>query len=268
MTANDGDGRDADASDPGDWCQGSSSSWHGTLVSGIVGALTNNATGIAGTMWHGRILPVRVLGKCGGVDSDIIAAVLWAAGIHVNGVPDNPDPATIINMSLGSTGICPASWQDAISPRSWRAEYSWWSPRATRAGRFLRLQTARALLPSPACDTPAPKWDSAASAPRLRSAHRAAIASTRMEPACIPSTPRRTTAPRRQANNIYTDQMNFNVGTSFSAPIVSGIAALMKASEQPARLCTAHSAAAERCQALPEIAGSGGSGLSRAGWCV
>ncbi len=80
--ANDGDGPDADAADPGDWCQSSSSSWHGTLVSGVVGATTNNATGIAGITWSGRILPVRALGKCGGDDSDIIAAVLWAAGIH------------------------------------------------------------------------------------------------------------------------------------------------------------------------------------------
>jgi serine protease len=84
-------------------------------VSGIVGALTNNATGIAGTTWKGRILPVRVLGKCGGQDSDIIPAVLWAAGIHVSGVPDNPEPAKIINMSLGSSGPCPASWHDAVT---------------------------------------------------------------------------------------------------------------------------------------------------------
>jgi serine protease len=107
--ANDGDGRDADASDPGDWCDGSGSSWHGTRVSGIVGALTNNATGVAGITWRGRILPVRGLGKCGGADSDLIQAVLWAAGIPVTGVPDNPNPAKAINMSLGGSGACPAS---------------------------------------------------------------------------------------------------------------------------------------------------------------
>ncbi|HXW10831.1 MAG TPA: S8 family serine peptidase, partial [Steroidobacteraceae bacterium] len=114
-TANDGDGRDADASDAGDWCQESGSSWHGTRVSGIVGALTNNATGIAGATWRGRILPLRGLGKCGGNDSDLIAATLWAAGIPVAGVPDNPNPAKVINLSFGSVGACPASWRDAIA---------------------------------------------------------------------------------------------------------------------------------------------------------
>ena len=54
------------------------------------------------------MLPVRVLGKCGGYDSDIIAAMAWAAGLHVDGVPDNPYPARIINMSLGAAGVLPA----------------------------------------------------------------------------------------------------------------------------------------------------------------
>ena len=96
--ANDGDGWDADPTDPGDWvtaaeaptlgvanCSSSDSSWHGTRVSGMIAALTNNSTGISGATWRGWILPVRVLGKCGGRDSDIIAAMLWSAGIPVAG---------------------------------------------------------------------------------------------------------------------------------------------------------------------------------------
>ena len=79
--ANDGNGWDPDASDPGDWvsssdaqthpdlfgstqCQVSNSSWHGTRVAGIIGASTNNGIGVAGIGWNTRILPVRVLGKC------------------------------------------------------------------------------------------------------------------------------------------------------------------------------------------------------------
>ncbi len=123
-TANDGDGRDADASDPGDQvtsadatstCKEGPSSWHGTRTAGILGALTNNAVGVAGMTWNGRILPVRVLGICGGYDSDIIAGMMWAAGIPVTGVPANPTPAKILNMSLGGTGSCPASYADAIA---------------------------------------------------------------------------------------------------------------------------------------------------------
>jgi serine protease len=125
--ANDGGGRDADASDPGDWinssdtgasqfksCDVQISSWHGTRVAGILGALTNNSRGVAGINWESRILPIRVLGKCGGFDSDILAGMMWAAGMPVSGVPANTNPARIINMSLGSTTACTQSYADVI----------------------------------------------------------------------------------------------------------------------------------------------------------
>ncbi|HEY1492696.1 MAG TPA: S8 family serine peptidase, partial [Steroidobacteraceae bacterium] len=127
LTANDGGGRDPDASDPGDWistadtktslfksCTVANSSWHGTRVAGILGAISNNGAGIAGTTQVGWVLPVRVLGKCGGYDSDIIAAMAWAAGLPVDGVPSNPYPARILNLSLGSVGACPASYQQVV----------------------------------------------------------------------------------------------------------------------------------------------------------
>ncbi|HEX4387623.1 MAG TPA: S8 family serine peptidase [Steroidobacteraceae bacterium] len=117
-----------DASDPGDWvtsadlsqseCSGSEaavSSWHGTRVAGILGALSNNGVGIAGITWGAQILPLRALGKCGGFDSDIIKAMLWAAGIPVSGAAGNPTPAKIINLSLGGAGACTASLQDAVN---------------------------------------------------------------------------------------------------------------------------------------------------------
>jgi serine protease len=119
-----------DASDPGDWISSADasnaqlcpsgttaepSSWHGTRVAGVLGALTNNNLGIAGVTWSAQILPVRALGVCGGQDSDIISGMLWAAGIPVSGVPTNTTPARIINMSLGGTGACPADYQDAIN---------------------------------------------------------------------------------------------------------------------------------------------------------
>ena len=114
-TANDGDGRDADALDPGDYvldsestddCHAHDSSWHGTSVSGIIGANTNDGIWTAGIDWAARILPVRVLGKCGGWDSDIVDAIAWAAGLDVPGVSTNPTPAQVINLSLGGDGGC------------------------------------------------------------------------------------------------------------------------------------------------------------------
>ena len=115
--SNDGDGRDADASDPGDYgCNGSStSSWHGTHVAGTIGAASNNAGGVAGINWVSKIQPVRVLGKCGGYTSDIIDGMRWAAGIAVAGAPVNATPARVLNLSLGGTGPCGTSLQNAVN---------------------------------------------------------------------------------------------------------------------------------------------------------
>ena len=93
------------------------SSWHGTRVAGVLGADQSYSAGMVGVTWGPKILPVRALGRCGGNDSDIIKAMLWAAGIPVpvgNAQITNPNPAKIINMSLGGTGTCPSSYQDAV----------------------------------------------------------------------------------------------------------------------------------------------------------
>lgn len=135
--ANDGNGRDGDPSDPGDWvtaaelttaplsirpfCQETNSSWHGTHVAGTIGASANNV-GVTGVNWQSRIMPVRVLGKCGGHDSDIIDAIRWAAGVlvpdpgNLSDFPNPPaTPARVLNLSLGGLGSCDAPFQSAIN---------------------------------------------------------------------------------------------------------------------------------------------------------
>lgn len=114
--SNDGDGRDADASDPGDYgCSGSTSSWHGTHVAGTIGAASNNGVGVAGVNWVSKIQSVRVLGKCGGYTSDIIDGMRWASGIAVTGVPVNATPSRVLNLSLGGTGPCGTTLQNAVN---------------------------------------------------------------------------------------------------------------------------------------------------------
>jgi len=120
-------GRDSDNRVPGGWdlgdwttgatyaeCRdsgdtGEASSWHGTHVSGTIAELTDNDEGMAGIAYKAKVLPVRVLGHCGGYTSDIADGIVWASGGHVDGVPDNQHPAQVINMSLGGTGSCSAS---------------------------------------------------------------------------------------------------------------------------------------------------------------
>ena len=113
--AADGNGRDADPSDPGDAYGGNPSSWHGTHVAGTVAAVTNNGKGVAGTAFNAKVVPVRVLGKGGGYDSDIADAIIWASGGTVSGVPANANPAEVINLSLGGSGACGTTTQAAIN---------------------------------------------------------------------------------------------------------------------------------------------------------
>jgi serine protease len=239
--ANDGDGWDADASDPGDWissldrtisqfedCPTRSSSWHGTRVSGLLAGLTDNATGVAGVGWDNRILPVRVLGKCGGLTSDIIAAMRWAAGLPQPGAPANPTPARVLNLSLGGQGACSMAYQSAIDEITARGvtvivsagnDGSAVDQPANCRGvvsvtgvRHVGTKVGFANL-GPGVTVSAPGGNCVnvtAGAPCLYS-----IDTTTNFGATTP------------AANGYTDRFDFNVGTSFAAPIVSGVAALM-----------------------------------------
>lgn len=124
--AADGNGRDVDASDPGDYTSAGScgsgvpaqdvpSSWHGTHVAGTIAAKTNNGVGVAGVAFGAKIVPARVLGKCGGYTSDIADAVIWASGGLVSGVPANANKARVLNLSLGGSGACDTTTQNAIN---------------------------------------------------------------------------------------------------------------------------------------------------------
>jgi serine protease len=237
--ANDGDGRDADASDPGDWvssadaqtpqfsgCAVMDSTWHGTRVVGILGALSNNGIGIAGMTWGPHILPVRVLGKCGGLDSDILDALRWAAGLHVAGVPDNTHPAQIINLSLGGEGACSHAQQVVLNEvigtgaiviaAAGNDGTSVDSPAdcngviGVGAVRNSGTKDYFSNL-GPAVDISAPGGN--------------CVASTGPCTYTLDTTTNSgTTTP---ALNGYTSQNFPNLGTSFSTPIVAGIAALM-----------------------------------------
>jgi len=129
LRSHDGDGRDSDASDPGDAidetlrsqfdtldieCYVGNSSWHGTAMASIIAANVNDGSGIAGIDWHAKILPVRAIGKCGGHRSDMLDAIRWAAGVDDPFLPPNPTPARIINLSLGVDDLCTTADQRAI----------------------------------------------------------------------------------------------------------------------------------------------------------
>lgn len=68
---------------------------HGTHVAGIAAAVTNNALGVAGGAWGGRIMALKMLNSSGtGTDYALARAIDYA---RANG-------ASVINMSLGGPG--------------------------------------------------------------------------------------------------------------------------------------------------------------------
>jgi serine protease len=237
--ANDGDGRDVDASDPGDWvtsadvattkfksCTVGDSSWHGTRTAGILGAIANNSTGVAGISWGAQILPVRVLGKCGGNDSDILDGMRWAAGLHVDGVPDNTHPAQVINMSLGGTGACTSAEQIVINE-------------VLAVGVLVVVSAGNEGGP---VDSPAncvgvagiaglrnvgTKVGFSSLGPEISLAAPAGNCVNTSGTCVYPIDTTSNAGTTTPTINGYTDQLNPSLGTSFSAPIVSGIAALM-----------------------------------------
>ena len=265
-TGADGDsGRDADASDPGDFVTSADvgvvpgctaadvgdSSWHGTETAGLIGAATNNGAGIAGVGRNVIVLPLRVLGRCGGYDSDIQAAMLWAVGIPVAGVPANPYPAKVLNMSLGSKDPCSKDYSDTIA-------------QVNAAGAVVVVASGNSGL---TVGSPASCPGAIAVAGVRHSGSKvgysdlgAAIAIAAPAGNCvnasgacvfplISTTNSGTTTPvLGTAGGVYTGTgSNATLGTSFATPLVAGTAALMYAANPaltPAQLLAALKASA------------------------
>lgn len=276
-TANDGDGRDADASDPGDWitsaenasgpfarCGVSNSSWHGTEVAGLIGASTNNGTGMASVGRTVRVLPVRVLGKCGGFDSDIIAGMRWAAGLSVPGVPANAFPAKVINLSLGGEGSCTAAYASAVAEIT-AAGATIVASAGNSAGHAVSEPANCAgviavgglrhvgtkvgfsdLGPEIALSAPGGNCVDIAAG----SACRYPILTTRNAG---------TTTPVANSS-IFSDSFAATVGTSFSAPLVAGTAGLMLSLRPAMTPAEVRSTLQQTARAFPTTGGDNGDG--------
>jgi len=244
VVANDGNGRDSDPSDPGDWvdggdqashpsefgdCEVASSSWHGTGTASLVGAATSNAIGMAGVAPNVKVLPVRVLGKCYGTDADIQAAMLWAAGIPVPGVPDNPNPARVLNLSLGGGGECTADYQSAVD-----------DVRATGAVVVVAAgNSAGQAVGAPGnCSgvitvvalrhvgTKVGFSDLGADVSIAAPGGNCVLVGDN-DPCLYPILLATNDGSASPGGSAWSDSVNYSIGTSFSAPLVAGTAALM-----------------------------------------
>jgi len=257
---NDGDARDGDPSDPGDWttaaenstaggkfykcdpsgagrAEASSSSWHGTSTASLIGAAANTtpATGMAGAAPGARVLPVRVLGKCFGNDSDIIAGMQWAAGIAVPGVPANPNPAKVINMSLGGDGACSAAYQTVVDEITARGVTIVAAAGNSAGGPVSEPANCRGVIGVLALLHAGTKVGFSDLGPEIAiSAPGGNCINITAGSACLypilAATNSGTTGP---VSSAWTNSFDITVGTSFSSPLVAAVAALM-VSRQPA----------------------------------
>lgn len=233
--AGDGNGRDADPSDPGDWvtstgnpapvqqlvdaglCDVEPSSWHGTFIAGQIGALTNNAQGIAAVGWAPKVLPVRVAGQCGAFLSDLLDGMRWAAGLAVAGAPVNANPARVVNLSFGGEGACSPAYQSAIDD-------------ITAAGSLLVVAAGNGSAP---LTRPADCQKVLAVGAVAQSGAKASYSS--WGPAMGLMTPGGTSPTptliwgldNSGAQGPVADTFGYKAGTSFSAPMAAGVAALM-----------------------------------------
>lgn len=231
-TANDGDGRDSDPSDPGDSLV--ASSWHGTRVAGIIAAATNNALGIAGVAQQSRILPVRVLGVDGGFTSDIAAGMRWAAGLAVPGVAANPHPAQILNLSLAGSGACSRTYQDAVNDIV-AAGVVIVVAAGNETGPVLQPANCAGVLAVAGVRHVGTKVGYSSFGAEIGIAAPAGnCVNLGVGETCVyalaTTTNPGTAAPSADLNG-YTSSLNpyGNIGTSFAAPQVAGVAALMLA---------------------------------------
>jgi serine protease len=245
-TANDGDGRDADTADPGDWvsdselkasggpffeCEDSpsGSSWHGTMVSGLIAALTGNGIGMASVAPDVHVLPVRVLGKCGGFISDIVAGMRWAAGLSVPGLPLNASRARVLNLSLGAQGACPSSMRDAVSAINALGGVVV-AAAGNSAGHALGLPANCAgVIAVAGLRHVGTKVGFSDLGPDVAiSAPAGNCVNVDPGSACLyPVLTTSDSGTNAAAGSIYTDSFNTSVGTSFSSPLVAGTVALM-----------------------------------------
>ncbi len=282
FTANDGGGRDADASDPGDWfttadvsnpgniygCTASdvgNSSWHGTETLGLIGAVANNGIGMAGIgRGNVRVMPVRVLGKCGGSDSDIIAGMRWAAGLAVPGVPINPTPARVINMSLGGDGSCLASaYPDAVAAVTAAGAVVVASAGNGNGNAVSLPANCAGVIGVAGLRHVGTKVGYSDLGPEIALSAPAGNCVNGGTNACLyPILTTSNAGPQAPVagGSIYTDSFNASLGTSFSAPLVSGTVALML-SAQPA-LTAAEVKQALQATARPFPTSGGGDGTA------
>jgi serine protease len=280
--ANDGGGRDADPSDPGDWvtsaetststfsgCTAEGSSWHGTSTASLVAAAANNGVGMAGAAPGVLVQPVRVLGKCYGTDSDIQAAMRWAAGIGVPGVPDNPTPAKVINMSLGGGSTCSASYQAVVNEIVARGAVIVAAAGNSAGGPVGEPASCSGVIGVLALRHAGTKVGFSDLGPEIAvSAPGGNCVNTAANTPCLyPILAASNTGTQGPASSTWSDSYNITVGTSFASPITAGVAALILSADPSLSVARVRNALQGPARAFPQTGADNGTDTTAVAAC-
>lgn len=236
--SNDGDGRDGDPTDAGDNTVGFScpsgvqtqrNTWHGTRVASVLGAITNNGQDIAGVDWSARIQPLRVSGRCGALLSDTVDAMRWAGGLPVPNVPNNATPARVVNISLGA-GTCSPFEQQAVDELAARGVVVV-AAAGNSAGAVEAPADCRGVIAVTAHVNEGENASYANVGPQIAiSAPGGGCANSQVSNGtCLGPISAIRTLSNRGATSVGSYSVEPSQGTSFAAPMVSGVASLMLA---------------------------------------
>ena len=243
--ANDGDGFDSDASDPGSWsvasdsCGAKASSWHGTQVAGLVGANTGNGIGMASVGRQLMVLPVRVLGRCGGFDSDVIAGMRWAAGLDNSAecarlgtaatvaADCNPHPARVLNLSLGAFGDCTDGYRTVVAELN-RANVVVVASAGNAIGQAVDAPgNCSGVIAVAGLRHAGTKVGYSSVGPEVALAAPAGNCVNEVGACLYPLLTTTNSGSTSPGANTYSDSFNASLGTSFSSPLVAGTVGLM-----------------------------------------
>jgi len=240
-------GWSADAIDPGDYTSdgqcgsgqvATPSSWHGTQVMGLIGAQTDNGIGMASVGREVMLLPVRALGPCGGYDSDIVAGMLWAAGMSLpvgdpsvpnpGNVPKNPNPAKVINLSLGSSGSCNGVVYERFIPEIIAQGITVVAAAGNQEGLPVSVPAnCPGVIAVAAVRHTGTKVGFSNVGPEVAIAAPGGNCVNLSGPCLYPLLTTTNAGATTAAGSTYSNSSNYSVGTSFATPLVAGTAALM-----------------------------------------
>ncbi|MEO5734728.1 MAG: S8 family serine peptidase [Rubrivivax sp.] len=279
-----GSGRAAGATDPGDWTTAaensdrdgkfykcdpegtgqsvaSRSSWHGTHTASLVGAAANDGIGMAGAAPGVRVLPVRVLGKCFGSDADIQAGMRWAAGIAVAGVPVNPNPARVLNLSLGGTGACTSSYQQVVDEILAKGAVIVAAAGNSAGGPVGTPANCRGVIGVAALRHAGSKvgFSDLGSEITIAAPGGNCVNIAAGSPCLYSILAASNTGTTVPLTSTWTDSFDISVGTSFSAPLVAGVAGLMLSAQPLLTPTLLRDRMRATARAFPAIGASNGS---------